>query len=371
MAMAKTDLLLRSPLEPPAETPEVFWSSSDDRRRRASTSTEPARSRVSREAHRRGAVPGLRQHAQPGLQGAAAAAVEEGSDRPDDGAAEPDQAADPVRGLEGHLRVRQGRPTGTADGRGPRSARRAGAIRAGDGHLERHLLSRRDRQAAAARSSTSWRSTPSTSTRSRSTRRFYRVPAADDGARAGPSARRGLRVLAEAVPEVHAPGDVPEGDRQRSRATSARRTSTSSAPRIDPLASAGQARRAARAVPAELQERAATRAATSSGCCTRSGTTRSRWSCGTGAGATIRAETLRLLAEYGAALGADRRAEVQDLDPAEPAAERQDVLLPAAARPERRAVVDAREVRGPLQLPVFGRRSWSRSPRRRKRRRAR
>ncbi len=42
----------------------------------------------------------------------------------------------------------------------------------------------------------------------------------------------------------------------------------------------------------------------------------------------------------------------QDLLP-----ERPDVLLPAAARPQRRAVVDAREVRGPLQLSVFGRRA--------------
>ena len=35
---------------------------------------------------------------------------------------------------------------------------------------------------------------------------------------------------------------------------------------LDPLAAAGQARRAARAVPGELQERAAIRAATSNGC---------------------------------------------------------------------------------------------------------
>ena len=81
-------------------------------------------------------------------------------------------------------------------------------------------------------------------------------------------------------------------------------------------------------------------------------------------------ETLRLLERARRGAGADRRAEVPAVDPPEPAAQRADVLLHAPARPERRAVVEAREVRGPLQLPVFGRRAGTRSPRPRKRRRA-
>src|SRR4051794_6129508 len=50
----------------------------------------------------------------------------------------------------------------------------------------------------------------------------------------------------------------------------------------------------------------------------------------------------------------DRRAEVPVVDPPESAAERADLLLPAAARPQCRAVVEARLVRGSLQLSVFG-----------------
>ena len=85
---------------------------------------------------------------------------------------------------------------------------------------------------------------------------LLRRAARRDDAEVGGAHAAGLRVLAQAVSEVHAPGDVPEGLRARTRSTSARRTSTSSARAIDPLAARGQARRAARAVPAELQERA-------------------------------------------------------------------------------------------------------------------
>ena len=53
-------------------------------------------------------------------------------------------------------------------------------------------------------------------------------------------------------------------------------------------------------------------------------------------------------------LGADRRAEVPLLDPAELPAERQGLLLHAAPRPERGAVVAPRQVRGSLQLSVLG-----------------
>src|SRR4249920_627807 len=67
-----------------------------------------AQPRVPREAHRPRALPRFRQHAQPGVQGAAAAAIEERGDRADDGEPEPDSAADHDQGIEGDLRLRQG-----------------------------------------------------------------------------------------------------------------------------------------------------------------------------------------------------------------------------------------------------------------------
>ena len=82
------------------------------------------------------------------------------------------------------------------------------------------------------------------------------------------------------------------------------------------------------------------------------------------------AETMDLLAEHGAALVQIDEPQVQDLDPPEPARQREDLLLPAAARPQRGAMVEARQVRGPLQLPLFARWSSTRSSRRRKTRRA-
>src|SRR3954467_8343284 len=50
---------------------------------------------------------------------------------------------------------------------------------------------------------------------------------------------------------------------------------------------------------------------------------------------------------------ADRRAEIPCVNRTEPTAEHHHVLLHEAARPECRAVVVARQVRGPLQLFVF------------------
>ena len=56
-------------------------------------------------------------------------------------------------------------------------------------------------------------------------------------------------------------------------------------------------------------------------------------------------------------LGPDRRAQVPLLDPAELPAQRRRLLLHAAARPERREMVAARQGGGPLRLPVLGRRA--------------
>ena len=119
----------------------------------------------------------------------------------------------------------------------------------------------------------------------------------------------------------------------------------------------GQAGRAARAVSAELQGHAGSRATTSPGCCARSRDypvaveLRHRsWSDAhrrhAGAAERVRRR-----------VGADRRAEVPLLDPAELPAERRGLLLHAAARPERGAVVAPRQGRGPLQLPLLGRRA--------------
>src|SRR5207248_115117 len=64
--------------------------------------------RVPREAHRSGRLSRLREHAQPGVEGARAAEVEEGSDRSDDAESESDSPADPDQGIESRLRIRQG-----------------------------------------------------------------------------------------------------------------------------------------------------------------------------------------------------------------------------------------------------------------------
>ncbi len=66
-------------------------------------------------------------------------------------------------------------------------------------------------------------------------------------------------------------------------------------------------------------------------------------------------ETLAILRAAERRLDANRRAQVQALDPPGSAAERRRLLLPAAARPQRQELVEAREVRGSLQLPLHDR----------------
>ena len=167
----------------------------------------------------------------------------------------------------------------------------------------------------------------------------------------------GLRVLAEALSEVHAPGDVPEratgqdpSDLDRKDVDELPRGDRSACARPASLARCSRSSRPA-------SRTTANRAATWSGCWRRSRTTRSPSSCGTAASATIPTETLQLLSEHGAALVQIDEPKFRLLDPPEPAAQREDVLLHAAARPERRAVVEPREVRGPLQLPLLGERA--------------
>ena len=198
-----------------------------------------------------------------------------------------------------------------------------------------------------------------------------------------------LRVLGQALSEVHAPADV-QGRARRSaagRCSRGRRrcstrwrgptTSDLDAFRrgIDPLASSGQPGRAARAVSRRASRTRRRRATTSPRCC------------GAFAGYPVAVELRHrsversrsarrstLLNTFGAAW-------VQIDEPKFRFSIRQNylpnvqrLLLHAAARPERRAVVAAREVGGSLQLPLLGRRaegilrnrgrragSWSRS----------
>ena len=111
---------------------------------------------------------------------------------------------------------------------------------------------------------------------------------------------------------------------------------------IDPLASAGKLGALLAQFPASFKNEP-TRAATWSGC--------SRPSQDYPLAVELRhrsfsddpAETLRLLERARRGARPDRRAEVPVLDPPDPAGQREDVLLHAAARPERRAVVEARK----------------------------
>ena len=159
-AHGETDFLYETHLNDVQER-QKFSGHGRRRRRTARHQQRTAFEGVSREAYRRGALPRLRQHAQPGLQGAAAAEVEEGSDRDDDGESESDPAADRDQGIDRHLRIRQGalRETLTSG-----SARRGGTTRAARG---RGTASSIRRRGSARRGSTSSRSTPSISTPSR------------------------------------------------------------------------------------------------------------------------------------------------------------------------------------------------------------
>ena len=168
---------------------------------------------------------------------------------------------------------------------------------------------------------------------------FYRVPTPGHGARLGRAHAAGLRVLAQAVPEVHAPGDVPEGDRRGSVDLGQKDVDEFRAA-LDPLASAGKLGALLAQFPASFKNEPESRGYL-------------EWLLEAfrdypvavelrhEAGATTRRDAAAARRVRGR-LGADRRAEVPALDPPVPAAERADLLLPAPARPQRRAVVEPR-----------------------------
>ena len=169
-----------------------------------------------------------------------------------------------------------------------------------------------------------------------------------------------LRVLGQAVSEVHASADV-RGDaasgrcgvdvaeRRRSLtragASERRPTSTSSGAASIRSPSAASWARCSRSF------RRASRTATPSATISRDLLRRvqrlsaSRSSSGIAAGATRFGDTLDAAERLRGGVGADRRAEVPLLDPPELPAERPGLLLHAASRPERGAVVAPREDR--------------------------
>ena len=173
----------------------------------------------------------------------------------------------------------------------------------------------------AAAGSTSCAFTPSTSTPLRSTPRSTASRRRSDHAAWAERTPPGLRVLAEAVPEIHAPADVREGDGQGSVGPRAARTWTSSGPRIDPLASAGKLGALLAQFPASFKNEPESRAYL-------------EWLLRavpglSGRGGTAAPQLERSAGRHAAAarclrrrVGADRRAEVPVLDPPESAAER-------------------------------------------------
>ena len=140
------------------------------------------------------------------------------------------------------------------------------------GHVERHLLPARSR-AGAGRGKfdeLAFYAEHFDTVEINST--FYGVPAAATTKRMGGTHARGFRILAEALPEVHAPGDVPQGLGPGSVEPRRRRTWTSSAARSirwRPRASSARSSRSFR----PASRTSPTRADTWSGCSSDSGTT--------------------------------------------------------------------------------------------------
>ena len=148
-AMAKADLLLEAHLNHLPQRQKFSGAAGIDVDERDINKEPPDRAFLEQHIDA-GPLPGLREHAEPGVQAAAAAAIEERGDRPDDGAAEPDQAADPGPRQHGHLRIRQGR---VREGLKPEPRRDMDALTRDSrrhvrlelsvrqGNVERHLLS--------------------------------------------------------------------------------------------------------------------------------------------------------------------------------------------------------------------------------------
>ena len=196
---------------------------------------------------------------------------------------------------------------------------------------------------------------------------FYRVPAVADGRRSGPSARPpDSSSRSSCIRSSRTRRCSPKATGARPVRRSARRTSTSSAPRSSRSPTPASSARCSRSSP-RASRTTTNRAATSNGC--------SKAFREYPVAVELRHRSWSDDAdEHRARCWADSRRRWAQID--EPKfkssirqtllPERADVLLPAPARPQRRAVVEAREVGGSLQLPLLARRSWSRSPKRRR-----
>ena len=156
-----------------------------------------------------------------------------------------------------------------------------------------------------------------------------------------------------ALEAICAPG-LPEGRAARSARTGQRRrTSTSSARGIDPLAAAGKLGALLAQFPPSFKDDAGRRATISRSCCARSATTRRR-------GASSPELERRLRRHAGAAeriqrrLGADRRAEVPLLDPAELPAERAAASTTCGFTGGTPRSGGGTKSGGPLRLPLLG-----------------
>ena len=279
-----------------------------------------------------------------------------------------------LSGSTGDLRVQQGRSTSRL-----RNVMRERSIRIGTSgwnypirprHLERHLLSRAGARASRPRQVRRARLLRRALRHGRGQLDLLRRAGGHDDARAGPNGRRRLRVLAEALSEVHAPGDVPQGHGAGSAATSASKDVDEFRRAIDPLATAGKLGALLAQFPASFKNDAGHARLPRVAARTLPRLSAWRWSCAIAAGATTRARRCRCSRRFGAAW-------TQIDEPKFRSSIRQNLpnvhalLLHAAARPQRRAVVEAREVRGPLQLSLLSRRAAARSPRPPTRRRAR
>ena len=157
---------------------------------------------------------------------------------------------------------------------------------------------------------------------------FYRPPRRGHRAPLGGADAGRVRVLGQAVPEVHAPGMIGRGRRLRPPPTGAGGDVADSLrptpadvdefrAGIDPLAAAGKLGALLVQFPPGFQRRAGVARLPRRPAPRLRGTTRSRSSCATAAGATPARDTLALLERVRRRLGPDRRAEVPLLDPPE------------------------------------------------------
>ena len=207
----------------------------------------------------------------------------------------------------------------------------------------------------AIAASTSSPSTRSGSTPSRSTARSTASPAPPPRWAGSSARRRDFEFTVKLFQKFTHPAD----GLRPGAVTEA--TSTQFKGGIEPLAASGQAGGAARRSSRRASTTRTRRAIISTGCCATLPTIRSRSSCATGAGA-IAATTPRPARPTTARHGC--RSTSRSSSPSSARISRRtgaELYLRAPARAQRGEVVATRELRRPLQLPLFGGRARRRS----------